>query len=48
LQLLRVRPTIDLFAHALNRKLPLFVAIPGALAAGAVATDAFAYSELQR
>jgi hypothetical protein len=41
---LRVLPTIDLFAHALNHKLPRFVAMSGVLSVGAVATDAFAFS----
>jgi hypothetical protein len=42
LQTLRVVPTVDLFAHARNRKLAGFVAMEGPLAAGAVEVDAFA------
>jgi hypothetical protein len=44
LQILGAKPTVDLFAHARNRKLARFVAMNGPLAAGAVATDAFALS----
>jgi hypothetical protein len=44
IQTLRVVPTVDLFAHARNRKLAMFVAMEGPLAGGAVATDAFARS----
>jgi hypothetical protein len=43
-QLLEVEPTIDLFAHKLNRKLARFVALNGVLAEGAVRTDAFSFS----
>ena len=38
---LQVNPTTDLFDHRLNMKLPRFVALPGKLAGGAVALDAF-------
>jgi hypothetical protein len=41
LSIIGVRPTIDLFAHCLNNRLPRFVAIPGPLAVGAVTLDAF-------
>ena len=36
--------TLDLFAHNRNNKLPRFVAMPGPLAEGAVAMDAFDYN----
>jgi hypothetical protein len=44
LELLGAHPTVDLFAHALNRKMDRFVAMDGPLALGAVATDAFSFS----
>jgi hypothetical protein len=44
IQLLGVIPTVDLFAHARNRKIARFVAMDGPLAEGAVARDAFALS----
>jgi hypothetical protein len=37
-------PTIEMFAHNLNCKLPVFVAIDGPLARGAVVVEAFAYN----
>jgi hypothetical protein len=39
--MLRVNPTIDLFAHNQNNKCPRFVALPGVRSEGAVALDAF-------
>jgi hypothetical protein len=44
IQLLGVSPTVDLFAHKLNRKLERFVAMDGVLAEGAIRTDAFSFS----
>jgi hypothetical protein len=41
LQMLGKHPTVDLFAHNANRKLPRFVAMEGPLGAGAVAFNAF-------
>jgi hypothetical protein len=41
LTMLGIRPTIDLFAHCMNNRLPRFAAIPGPLAVGATALDAF-------
>jgi hypothetical protein len=41
LQALQVSPTVDLFAHNRNNKLPNFVAREGPLAHGASAVDAF-------
>jgi hypothetical protein len=41
LQALQVTPTVDLFAHNKNNKLPRFVAMEGPLAQGASAVDAF-------
>jgi hypothetical protein len=41
-RMLNVTPTIDMFAHNLNNRLPLFVAMDGPLPRGAVAVDAFA------
>jgi hypothetical protein len=38
---LEVTPTVDLFAHNRNNKLPKFVAMEGPLAQGASAVDAF-------
>jgi hypothetical protein len=42
-----VRPTVGLFAHRLNNRLPRFAAIPGPLAAGAVALDVLAMNWTQ-
>jgi hypothetical protein len=44
IQLLGVMPTVDLFAHKYNNKLPRFVAMDGPLAGGAVRTDAFPFT----
>ena len=44
LQLLGLRPTVDLFANRLNRKCDRFMALPGPQAEGAVALDALLFS----
>jgi hypothetical protein len=43
-QLLGVSPTVDLFAHRLNKKLERFVAMDGVLAEGVIRTDAFSFT----
>jgi hypothetical protein len=43
-QLLGVVPTVDLFAHKFNNKLPRFVAMDGLLAEGAIWTGAFSFT----
>jgi hypothetical protein len=42
--LLGIIPTIDLFSHNLNHKLPRFVSMPGPLSQGALSTDAFSHA----
>jgi hypothetical protein len=42
--LLGIIPTIDLFSHNLNHKLPRFVSMPGPLSRGALSTDAFSHA----
>jgi hypothetical protein len=46
LQATQVSPTVDLFAHNRNNKLPKFITMEGPLAHGASAADAFEQVQL--